>query len=150
MDFTISPEQWSVLFKLILAAMLGGLIGYDREKTGHPSGLRTLVIVAVASTFLITSMKEVLSSDSLSRVIQGMITGIGFLGAGTILIHGKDVRGLATAASIWGMAAIGIVIGMGIYFEAVIATLLFLLVLKLRVFENNISEKSQKRRRKVR
>jgi len=138
MYFEISPEQWNVIVKLSLSALLGGLIGYDREKTGHPAGLRTIVIVSVASTFLITSLQNFFSADSLSRIIQGIITGIGFLGAGTILVQGKDIKGLATAASIWGMAAIGIIIGLGVYFEAIFATILFWIVLKLRVFENKI------------
>ena len=63
-----------------------------------------------------------MTSDSLARISAAIMTGIGFLGAGTILVHGKEIHGLTTAATVWGMAAIGLVVGMGIYFEAVVAT----------------------------
>jgi putative Mg2+ transporter-C (MgtC) family protein len=143
----INSSQIVILSRLLLAAFLGALVGYDREKTGHPAGLRTHIIVCVTSAFLITASLNFMNVDAIARIGAAIITGIGFLGAGTILVHGEKIVGLTTAATVFGMAGIGIIVGMGIYFEAIIATVIFLIVLNLRSFEPNKQkyEKNKKR-----
>jgi putative Mg2+ transporter-C (MgtC) family protein len=140
-----SYDHIVILLKLLVAALLGGLIGYDREKTGHPAGLRTHMIVCVTSTFLITAFQSMMATDSLARIGAAVMTGIGFLGAGTILVHGKEIHGLTTAATVWGMAGIGLIVGIGVYFEAVVATILFWIVLNLRSIEPSKNGKLKKK-----
>lgn len=145
MDILLLNNEHIIIFlKLIVAALLGGIIGYDREKTGHPAGLRTHIIVCVSSTFLMTALLASFEGDSIARIAAAILTGIGFLGAGTILVHGKEIHGLTTAATVWGMSGIGIIVGLGVYFEAVVATLLFLIVINLRSFEPNKIEYDKK------
>jgi putative Mg2+ transporter-C (MgtC) family protein len=139
-----SYDHTVILLKLVVAALLGGIIGYDRERTGHPAGLRTHMIVCVTSTFLMTASQTMMNSDSLARISAAIMTGIGFLGAGTILTHGNKIFGLTTAATVWGIAGIGIIVGIGIYFEAVVATLLFLVVLNLRAIEPRLGIKKRR------
>lgn len=100
--------------KLLLAAILGGLVGYEREVHDHPAGLRTHVLVCMGSalvTMVSMSFSE-LGGDP-SRVASQIVSGMGFLGAGTILRQGNIVRGLTTAASLWTIAAIGMAVGVG-------------------------------------
>ena len=117
----------------LLAAMLAGaVIGLQREQARKPAGLRTHVLVAVGtSLYVIASVEYGMNDDALSRVIQGVVTGIGFLGAGTILKlrDEQEIRGLTTAASVWMTAALGIVIGLGQFALALLATLLAWIVL---------------------
>jgi putative Mg2+ transporter-C (MgtC) family protein len=117
----------------LLAAMLAGaVIGMQREQARKPAGLRTHVLVAVGTAlYVIASVEYGMNDDALSRVIQGVVTGIGFLGAGTILKlrDEQEIRGLTTAASVWMTAALGIVIGLGQFALALLATLLAWIVL---------------------
>ena len=117
----------------LLAAMLAGaVIGMQREQARKPAGLRTHVLVAVGtSLYVIASLEHGMNHDALSRVIQGVVTGIGFLGAGTILKlrDEQEIIGLTTAASVWMTAALGIVIGLGQFALALMATLLAWVVL---------------------
>ena len=118
------------IVRLVAATAAGGLIGIERSYHGRPAGFRTHTLVAVASSLLmlINVFPEQLLKDAQLEVIrvdptrmaQGIMTGIGFLGAGVIVKEGLTVRGLTTAASIWTTAAIGIVIGMGLFFAAAI------------------------------
>lgn len=115
----ISPDLrelgW-VLIRLLVALGLGALIGYQRERVGKAAGLRTHMLVAMGSAlFVISALAFDMEKDALSRVIQGLVTGIGFLGAGAILKiqEDKEIRGLTTAAGIWMTAAAGIAIGLG-------------------------------------
>ncbi len=118
-----------LLLKLILALILGGLIGVDREIKGRPAGLRTHVLVCVGATlFTIISMSFIATSDP-ARIAAGIVTGIGFLGAGAIFRSKDHVQGLTTAADLWVIAAVGIAIGIGYYSAALAATILVLLVL---------------------
>ena len=137
-------EIWEMLLRMVGACILGGAIGYQREKTGHPAGLRTHILVSVGATlFTITSILFSRGSDP-SRIASNIVTGIGFLGAGTIIRQGYTVRGLTTAASLWTVAAIGMCIGAGgqLYFLAIVATLLVLIVLgSVDVLEARISRK---------
>jgi putative Mg2+ transporter-C (MgtC) family protein len=104
------------MLRLVAALALGALIGYQRERAGKAAGLRTHMLVAMGSAlFVIAALASGMGEDAMSRVIQGLITGIGFLGAGAILkIHeDKQIRGLTTAAGIWMTAAASVTIGLG-------------------------------------
>lgn len=131
-DLSDLEESVRVCSRLLLAALLGGLLGYERESKGKAAGLRTHMLVCVgAAIFVMVPLQAGMEIDDLSRVMQGIITGIGFLGAGTIL-KGRsidDVHGLTTAAGIWLTAGIGIACGLGREATAVLGTLLALIVL---------------------
>lgn len=132
----METEYLTVLIHLCLALVAGAMIGLERTYHGRPAGFRTHTLVCVASSLLMLltayhwteldgGMREPMSVDP-TRMAQGIMTGIGFLGAGVIIKEGLTVRGLTTAASIWMTAAIGILIGISFYFPATIATLLTL------------------------
>ena len=115
----------TIALRLGIAFILGGLVGLEREYQNQPAGLRTHIILVVGST-LVTILGFQLQSTypgDAMRLAAGVITGIGFLGGGAILRSGANVKGLTTAASMWSMAAVGISIGAGFYFEASITTL---------------------------
>ena len=121
-----------VLFRLLASVLCGGFIGLQREAVGKRAGVKTHILVSLGTTLLVLCCLSFgLGSDGLSRVVQGIITGIGFIGTGSILkINTEhDIHGLTTAASIWVTAAVGIVIGLGLVGLGVIATILSLSVL---------------------
>jgi putative Mg2+ transporter-C (MgtC) family protein len=125
-------ELVHVIIRLIAAALLGAIVGIQRERAGKPAGLRTHMLVCLGTTVFVLSCSEVgMSLDGLSRVIQGIITGIGFIGAGSILkVDEKgDIQGLTTAAGIWMMAAVGAAVGLGSLGVAILSTFLTLIVL---------------------
>ena len=133
-DLPDAAEVTRILLRLTLAALLGGLLGIEREQKGKAAGVRTHMLVAMgAALFVLLSQQAGMPSSDLSRVIQGIIAGIGFLGAGTILKGDADekVRGLTTAAGIWLTAAIGVAAGMGRESTAVLSTLLALAIFTL-------------------
>jgi len=129
----------TILTRLLAALLAGGLIGFERAYNGRPAGLRTHSLVCMASSLLMlltVFQWQLLASvpiDTLrvdpTRMAQGVMTGIGFLGAGVIMKEKFTIRGLTTAASIWITASIGIIIGMGFYDAGFIATLLTLIIL---------------------
>ena len=127
-----SPEQFTqVTLRLLLAALLGGLLGLERETSGKAAGVRTHMLVAIGSAmFVLVPAQMGAEHDAMSRVIQGLVAGIGFLCAGTIIKGDSmtEVKGLTTAAGIWLTAAIGITIGMGREATAVLATLMALFI----------------------
>lgn len=127
------PEHMTrVAVRLIVAALLGGLLGYQREQSGKAAGVRTHMLVAVGAALFVIAPEQVgYDGDDISRVIQGIVTGIGFLGAGTIIKGGsaRDVKGLTTAAGIWLTAAIGVAAGLGREFAALICTAFTLCIL---------------------
>jgi putative Mg2+ transporter-C (MgtC) family protein len=123
-----------VCVRLLVAVALGGLLGYERETRGTSAGLRTHMLVALgAALFVLVPLQAGVSVQDMSRVLQGVISGIGFLGAGAIikLSQDREIRGLTTAASIWLTAAIGIAAGMGREMTAVLSTVLALIILAL-------------------
>lgn len=123
-----------IVVRLLLAALLGGLLGYERERRGKAAGIRTHMLVAMgAALFVLVPQLGGMPVPDLSRVLQGVIAGVGFLGAGAIIKHRdeEDVQGLTTAAGIWMTAAIGVACGMGRETTAVLSTLLALAVLML-------------------
>jgi putative Mg2+ transporter-C (MgtC) family protein len=126
----------ALIGKLLLSALLGSAVGFEREKKHKPAGLRTYMLVCLGSC-LITIVSLKFTNDS-ARIASGIITGIGFLCAGAIIAHGKDVRGLTTAAGIWTIAAVGLAVGVGEYVLAVVTTTLVYIILKLSRIESEI------------
>lgn len=134
-------DHVSILLPLIVALGAGASIGLERTVHGRPAGFRTHALVCLASSVLMlvtvyqVELMQGLPADTLridpTRMAQGIMTGIGFLGAGVVMKEGLSIRGLTTAASIWITAAIGILIGIEFYFPAFVATLFTLLVLSL-------------------
>ncbi|MDM0011261.1 MgtC/SapB family protein [Variovorax sp. J22P168] len=124
-----------ILVRLLLAAILGFMLGFEREQQGKAAGVRTHMLVAIGSAlFVFVPQQAGISPADMSRVIQGLVAGVGFLCAGTILKQGKDeqqVQGLTTAAGLWMTAAIGMACGLGRELTAVISALLALAVLSL-------------------
>lgn len=134
-----------VVIRLFAATLLGALVGIQRERAGKPAGLRTHILVALGTAvFVIACSAAGMSSDGLSRVIQGIITGIGFVGAGSILklSEERDIKGLTTAASVWMMAAIGVAVGLGSLGIALLSTLFTLIVLALEGLYHSRAEKA--------
>ena len=133
-DLPDVTEFTRVVLRLLLAALLGGLLGFERERKGKDAGVRTHMLVSMgAALFVLLASQGGMKDSELSRVIQGVIAGIGFLGAGTILKAEREdkVYGLTTAAGIWLTAAIGVAAGLGRDSTAVLSTLLVLAVLAL-------------------
>jgi putative Mg2+ transporter-C (MgtC) family protein len=123
-----------LLVRLLLAAVLGGVLGYEREQKGKAAGVRTHMLVAMgAALFVLVPQQGGMQLADMSRVIQGVVAGIGFLGAGAIIKNHSEenVQGLTTAAGVWMTAAIGIACGLGRESTAVLGTLLALGVLAL-------------------
>lgn len=127
-----APQAARIGVRLLFAAVLGGAIGFEREQMGKPAGLRTHMLVAIgAALFVILAQLPDGSPADVSRVIQGLVAGIGFLGAGAILNGSREheIKGLTTAAGIWLTAAIGVAAGLGRESTAILSTLLALVVL---------------------
>src|ERR671927_908062 len=133
--------QLAVITRIAIALLVGGLIGFERTFHGRPAGFRTHALVCVASSLLMlvtvyqSAWMTAVPLDAIrtdpTRMAQGIMTGIGFLGAGVIFKEGLTVRGLTTAASIWVTAAIGILVGVGFYLPATVGTAATILVLGL-------------------
>jgi putative Mg2+ transporter-C (MgtC) family protein len=120
-----------LLVQLLLATLLGGAIGMERELSGKPAGLRTNILICVGSTlFTVLSVKLSAGIGDPGRIAAQVLTGVGFIGAGTILHTRGSVTGLTSAATIWVVAAIGMALGASAYSEALGTTLLVMLILK--------------------
>jgi putative Mg2+ transporter-C (MgtC) family protein len=123
-----------VLVRLFAAVLLGAIVGIERERAGKPAGLRTHMLVSLGTAVVVMACSGAgMNPDGLSRVIQGIVTGIGFVGAGTILKlnEQREIQGLTTAAGLWMTAAIGVAVGLGVLGLALIGTLVTLLILVL-------------------
>ena len=121
-----------ITVRLVLAAVLGGILGYERELKGRSAGVRTHMLVAVgAALFVIGPLQSGVPIEDMSRVLQGIVQGIGFLGAGAIIVRSAQhlVEGLTTAASIWATAAIGVIAGLGLEATAVLSAAIVLIIL---------------------
>ena len=133
-DLTDVEQATRVSLRLLLAALLGGLLGFERESHGKAAGIRThMLVCSGAALFVLGSELVGGGDDAMSRVVQGIVAGIGFLGAGTI-IKGEqmhDVKGLTTAAGVWMTAAVGVCVGLGLEATAVLATLIMLFILNI-------------------
>ena len=121
-----------VLVRVFAAVLLGAVVGIERERAGKPAGLRTHMLVSLGTTVVVMACSGAgMDLDGLSRVVQGIVTGIGFIGAGTILKlnEEREIQGLTTAAGLWMTAAIGVAVGLGVLGLALIGTLATLLIL---------------------
>jgi putative Mg2+ transporter-C (MgtC) family protein len=126
-----------LISRLVLAAALGSVIGIERERLSWAAGLRTHMLVSVGSALIMIvsafGFADALKADHVvldpSRMAAQVVSGIGFLGAGSILLRGEIVRGLTTAASLWSVAAIGLAVGGGLYTAAIAATIIILIIL---------------------
>ena len=130
-------SELHILLRLLLALLLGGLVGFEREQSNHAAGLRTNILVCLGSCLLMLLSMYGFSAFvdepnvrvDPARLAAAVITGIGFLGAGTILFTGKSITGLTTAASLWVVSAIGLAVGAGFYFASATATIMVLVTL---------------------
>jgi putative Mg2+ transporter-C (MgtC) family protein len=120
-----------MVLRLLLAAALGAIIGYQRERAGKPAGLRTHTLICVgAALFTIASIYGFGAADP-ARVAAGIVAGIGFLGAGAIIRTREHIVGLTTAASIWAVAAVGLTAGAGLYLISAVTTAVIMIILLL-------------------
>jgi putative Mg2+ transporter-C (MgtC) family protein len=126
-------QQIDVAFRLVIAALLGSAVGFEREIHGHPAGMRTHLLVSLGSAAFTVLGIYFFSSPGVptdpSRIAAQIVSGIGFLGAGAILKYGTSVRGLTTAASLWATAGVGMAAGAGAWIVAVVTTVLIVLSL---------------------
>ncbi len=152
----LSHFDWHLLLRIGVGSLLGGVIGYERDRHGRPAGLRTHMIVALASaTFMVISThfvylqhygKDDLIEVDASRIAASIVTGMGFLAGGAIMRTGLSVQGLTTAAALWLVGAIGMASGAGMYAIAVFVTVIGVVALTvLRVFENKDDRMSRRR-----
>ena len=135
-----------VFIRLIAATLLGAVVGVQRERAGKPAGLRTHMLVTLGTAVFVLACSGVgMSLDGLSRVIQGIVTGIGFIGAGSILKLDKEreIQGLTTAAGVWMTAAVGVAVGLGSLGVALLSTFFALVILS---FASRIEHRVDERR----
>ncbi|MCC6456285.1 MAG: MgtC/SapB family protein [Caldilineaceae bacterium] len=145
-DELILIPQWDlalqVIIRLLIAAILGGSIGYERELKGKAAGIRTHMLVCVGTTIIIIVARlDGIPMAEMSKVIEGVVAGIGFIGGGVILklTQEREIRGITTAAGIWTTAAIGIAVGLGQVWIAVVSALAVWLILSvLGYLEKNV------------
>jgi putative Mg2+ transporter-C (MgtC) family protein len=133
-DITDTRMLVRIFIRLLLAMLFGAVVGFQRERTGKAAGLRTHTLVSSgAALFVLAPIEAGMGLDGLARVIQGLATGIGFLGAGAILkLHEqREIVGLTTAADIWMTAAIGVAVGLGRIPLALMSVILTLIILTL-------------------
>jgi len=124
------------VFRIVLAALLAALVGMEREKKELPAGMRTYMLVSIASALAtVVSLEYFPNPDSAARIVTGLITGMGFLGAGTIILHRDHVFGLTTAAGLWSMCVLGFAVGLGMYLVSIVTTLLIYGILKMKTLE---------------
>ena len=122
-------DQLAIVLRLLLAAALGALMGLERELRGMPAGVRTIALVTMGAA-LFTELSGLVGSQD--RMSAGIVTGVGFLGAGVIFREGANVRGITTAATIWSAAAVGMAVGQKLYLVAVLGALLVFVLLESR------------------
>ncbi|HLR65864.1 MgtC/SapB family protein [Virgibacillus alimentarius] len=144
----VSEHFFIIIMRILVALLLSGLIGFERELKNHSAGFRTHILVGIGSCLMmllslygfeavLDQYKDVVLRFDPSRIPSYVISGIGFLGAGTIIVYGGTIRGLTTAASIWAVAGLGLVVGAGMYATAVFTTAVILLSL---IFLNNFEK----------
>lgn len=133
-----------IAIRLVVALVLGGLIGIERAGTNHDAGLRTHILVCLGAAGIMIMSQNLVAeyTTDISRIGAQVVSGIGFLGAGCILVNGNKVKGLTTAAGLWATACVGLSTGMGYYFISVTMTVLMLLaMLLLRPLANRIQKR---------
>ena len=139
-----------VLIRLVLAAILGGAIGLEREIQGRMAGFRTHILVCVGSCLIMLTSMHIydiyngIASVDPGRIAAQVVTGVGFLGAGTIIRYKASVKGLTTAASLWAIAGVGLAVGSGFYWAAIVtSTIILLSLLLLSKIEAKILRKNR-------
>ncbi len=148
------PANWDeIVLRLVLAVVLSGLIGMERVKTNHDAGLRThiLVCLGAAGIMLMSEVMQTQFGNDVGRIPAQVVSGIGFLGAGCIIVNNNRIKCLTTAAGLWTTACIGLCCGIGYYFMAIMVTMLMLVaVLLLHPLGNHLQKKSAKTTHKLR
>lgn len=144
------PFIADIALRLVLAGLLGGIIGYEREYTNRPAGFRTHILVCVGAALVMITSEYIFArydgSIDPARLGAQVVSGIGFLGAGTIIRDGVNVRGLTTAASLWAVSCVGIAVGTGFYEGAAVATaIIFLTLIILKKAEMRFTRKNRQR-----
>lgn len=145
-------NAYEVLFRLVLAAVLGGVVGFEREVHGRPAGIRTYLLLCMGSALIMVvseflflkyeakGLADILRADP-GRIAAQAITGIGFLGAGVILRYKDSIRGLTTAACVWVACAVGLAIGAGFYlFGSAVTVLTLVSLVGLKIFERSLKK----------
>ena len=127
-------EYSELILRIVLAVVAGGLVGLEREVVHKPAGVRTHMLVSLGSALFVLLAVEYIP-EGVDKIIAGIATGIGFLGAGTIFKSKNEVQGLTTAASVWTVAAVGLAVGLGYYLMTIISVILILIVLHLNKLE---------------
>ena len=128
-------NEWIIVFRLVLSAILSGIVGFEREFHGRAAGFRTHILLCVGSALIMLTSIHIFDVYSArvaidpARLAAGVVTGIGFMGAGTIMRYKASVRGLTTATSLWVVAGIGLAVGSGLYFGAIITTIIAVIAL---------------------
>jgi putative Mg2+ transporter-C (MgtC) family protein len=153
-NFLVNDDTSTITIRLLFAAILGGIVGVEREYNKHPAGFRTHLLVCVGACLIMLlamfGFQEYMEQNAEfvnfdpSRLAAYVVSGIGFLGAGTIIVQGVSVRGLTTAASIWVVAGIGLSIGVGMYFAGVFTTGIVILSL---IFLNRVEDSFFKKKK---
>lgn len=148
------PENYmEIIIRLVLALVFGGIIGIERAGGNHDAGLRTHILVCLGSAGVMI-MSEAMHVDfggDVMRIGAQVVSGIGFLGAGCILVHGKRIRGLTTAAGLWATACLGLIIGAGYYFTGIVMVLLMIsAMLVLHPVTNYLQKRASKKVCRVR
>ena len=146
-DFITSPTAIDIFFKLLLAFILSGIVGVERELIHKPAGVKTHTLICLAATLTMATglyMKQLFPDMDPSRLPAQILAGIGFVGAGTIIREGFAVKGITTAASLLGITCIGLSIGAGFYEGAILATLFIFLILSLTSPLQNFIHKNKK------
>lgn len=139
-EFTFDSLELELVIRILVSVALGALIGFEREIKHKPAGLRTHIFVCMGSCLFTISSFYLLPESSISnfdatRIAAGIVTGISFIGAGSIIATKGDVRGLTTAASLWVIAAIGLIVGLGNYIIPIVTTIITFLVLRFAEIE---------------
>ena len=137
-DFFVSnTTNAELITRLILSIFLGALVGFERQLSNKPAGMRTHMLVSLgACLFTVIAISNF--KDDAGRILGGLVTGIGFIGAGNIIANRGKVHGITTAATLWTVAAIGLAIGSGSYFLAIIAGILVFMILQFKRIENKL------------
>ena len=143
-ELSYFTDQAEMILRILVSVILGAIIGYERERSHKPAGLRTHIFVCMGSClFTIASFfmipENAGGSADVTRIAAGVVAGISFIGAGSIIALRGDVKGLTTAASLWVMAAIGLMVGMGNYLLPTVATIISYVILRLDRLEKRIT-----------
>ena len=144
MGLTFNWLDVELIARIVLSVILGAIIGFEREMTHKPAGLRTNIFVCMGSCLFTISSFYLIPEDSITsidakRIAAGIVTGVSFIGAGSIIASRERVMGITTAATLWVVAAIGLMVGLGNYLLPVVATILSFFVLRLGVVEDKKS-----------